>query len=97
MGFLNLFSKGGEAKLEKIPAGSFTVDRDGRIVISTMPQKFTEAYGADIAKMVLTAFRTSKEANLMLTEIFIHYAGLKITAKELRGGAMIFLAPRLLN
>ena len=32
-------------------------------------------------------------ANLPVTELAIHYSALKITAKEQRGGVMIFLAP----
>ncbi len=93
MGFLNLFSKPVEAGLVRLPKGSFTVDPTGRILSQTLPQSFPEAHAKEIGRVVLTTFKSAKELNLPLREIFIHFAGLKLTAKELRGGAMIFLAP----
>ena len=93
MGFLNLFSKPEEPGLVHLPKGSFTVDSTGRILTRTLPQSFPEAHAQEIARVVLTVFKSAKEVNLPLKEIFIHFAGLKLTAKELRGGAMIFLAP----
>ena len=93
MGFLNLFSKPAEAGLVRLPKGSFTVDPTGRILSQTLPQSFPEAHTREIGRVVLAAFKTAKDVNLPLTEIFIHFAGLQLTAKELRGGAMIFLAP----
>lgn len=77
----------------KLPSGSFTVDRAGRVVASTLPRWFDEKLTDDIGKLVLKAFLKAQSLNLPLREIFIHYAGLKITARELRGGAMIFLSP----
>ena len=47
--------------------------------------------------MVLDAFRTAASNNLPLTELHIHFSGLTITARELRGGALIFLSPATLN
>jgi len=95
MGLLNLFSKT-EApnKLERLPSGSFTIDRTGQVVASTLPQQFPEAQVKAIGKLILTTFQSAKEINLPLTEVFIHYASLKITAREQRGGALIFLVPR---
>ena len=93
MGFLNLFSKPAEAGLVRLPKGSFTVDPTGRILSQTLPQSFPEAHTREIGRVVLAAFKTAKDVNLPMKEIFIHFAGLKLTAKELRGGAMIFLAP----
>ena len=47
----------------------------------------------EIGNVVVEAMVSAREANLPVTELVIHYSGLKITAKEQRGGAMIFLAP----
>ncbi len=94
MGLLNLFSKSGPAAgLVRLPRGSFTVDATGRILTSTLPQSFPEPYCKEISRVVLAAFKSADEVKLPLKEIFIHFAGLKLTAKEQRGGAMIFLAP----
>ncbi len=93
MGLLNLFSKSADAGLVRLPRGSFTVDPTGRILSQTLPQSFPEAHTEEIGRVVLAAFKTAKDVNLPMREIFIHFAGLKINAKELRGGAMIFLAP----
>jgi hypothetical protein len=94
MGLLNLFARPA-AKLNPLPSGSFTVDREGRILISTVSQAFPEEFISDIASLVLTAFRTAQQAKLPLSELNFRYASLKITARELRGGAIVFLAPQV--
>jgi hypothetical protein len=96
MGLLNLFAKPA-AKLTPLPSGSFSVDREGRVLISTVSQAFPEEFIIDIADLVLTAFRTAQEAKLPLSELTFRYASLKITARELRGGAIVFLAPQILS
>ncbi len=79
--------------MAKLPSGSFTIDRTGRIVASTLPRSFDEKLTQEIGNIVLEVFLKAQTVNLPLKEVFIHYAGLKITGRELRGGAMIFLAP----
>jgi hypothetical protein len=80
-----------------LPRGSFTADRDGRILVSTLPQAFPTALAEEIAAKVLAAFKSAQAAQLPLSEIIIRYPSLKITARELRGGAIIFLAPQTLS
>jgi hypothetical protein len=93
MGILNIFSKP-PAVLMLLPRGSFTVDREGRLLASTLPQAFPEELAEDIATEVLAIFRGAKNAQLSLNELVIRYANLKLTARELRGGAIIFLVPQ---
>jgi hypothetical protein len=92
MGFLNLFSKPPPTVL-RLPSGSFTVDRDGAIIASTLPQWFPEPLTRQIGRTVITVFRSALEAQLPLSELILHFAALKITARELRGGAIVFLRP----
>jgi len=95
MGFLSLFSKAPEAaKIERLPSGSFTIDRSGHVVTSTLPGSFPEVRVKLIGETVLKVFRSAQDQGLPLKEMFIHFAGLKLTARELRGGAIIFLAPK---
>ena len=95
MGLLDIFSKPKETpKIERIPSGSFSVDRTGKLGVSTLPRSFSQDHVDAIATAVLGAFQSARDANLPLTEVFIVYGALKITAREQRGGAMIFLAPR---
>jgi hypothetical protein len=96
MGLLNLFGKA-NAALIPLPRGSFTVDCDGRVLASTLPQAFPVAMAEEIALEVLAAFRAAKAAQIKLGEFIIRYANLKLTARELRGGAIIFLAPQTLS
>jgi hypothetical protein len=93
MGLLTLFSKPAAALL-KLPAGSFTVDREGSVLISTLPSIFPETLVNDIATNVLAAFRQAEPAQLTLAELVINYPSLRITARELRGGAVVFLFPK---
>src|SRR5205085_719823 len=96
MGLLNLFSRS-PAQLLPLPRGSFTVDRDGRVLASTLPNSYPAGFAQDIAAEVLAAFRSAKAVRLPLSEIMIRYSSLKLTARELRGGAIIFLAPQTLS
>jgi hypothetical protein len=93
MGLLKFFSKPA-ATLFKLPSGSFTVDREGAIIVGTLPSSFPEDMVKVIGSQVLAAFRDAAKAQLVLSEIVIHYPSLKVTARELRGGAIVFLAPK---
>jgi hypothetical protein len=93
MGLLSLFSKPAPT-LVRLPTGSFTVDREGAIVVATLPSSFPDALVHDIGEQVLACFREATVAQLPLSEIIINYPSLKITARELRGGAIVYLAAK---
>ena len=78
----------------RLPSGSFTVDREGKVLIGTLPSSFPSELVKDIAQQVLAAFRDADAAQLPISEVVMNYATLRITARELRGGAIVFLAPR---
>ena len=88
---LNFFSKNEPPKLIGLPEGTFTVDPEGRVLTSTIPQWFPSEHVEDIGRRVINAFRQAREVHLPLNELVIHYAALKIIARELRGGALIFM------
>jgi hypothetical protein len=92
MGFLNLFSRPAPTLL-RLPSGSFTVDREGSVVVGTLPSSFPDEIVRSIGEDVLNAFKTAADAQLPLAELVVHYPSLKITARELRGGAIVFLSP----
>lgn len=96
MGLLNLFGKS-NSQLLLLPRGSFTVDKEGQLLASTLPQSFPSELAEEIALQVLESFRSAQAAQISLREIVVRYANLKITARELRGGAIIFLAPQTLS
>jgi hypothetical protein len=81
----------------RLPSGSFTMDAQGKIMTSTLPQSFPESRMREIGQHVLRTFRVAREAQLPLAEVIIHYATLKLLARELRGGAIVFLMPQNLN
>ena len=93
MGFLSLFAKPAATKLVKLPSGSFTLNEHGRLMTSTLPQSFPAEYVREIGEQVLTSFGDARKAQIPLTELVINYATLKLVARELRGGAMIFIMP----
>jgi hypothetical protein len=93
MGFLSRFSKPAPT-LVRLPSGSFTVDREGSVLVGTLPSSFPVALVNDIARQVLAVFRDAAAAQLPLSEMVVNYPSLKISARELRGGAMIFLSPK---
>ena len=93
MGFLKrLFHS--RAAVQQLPTGSVTVDRDGHVVTYTVSSAYPKALLRDIGLEVLSIFHEAREAQIPLAEISIHFTSLNITARELRGGAVIFLLPQ---
>jgi hypothetical protein len=93
MGLLTGNSKPLDKSIKAFPVGCFTVDRDGRLISSTLPQAFSPDMIRQIGQSVLVAFQSAHQAQLIFYEIQITYPAVKITARELRGGAIVFLAP----
>lgn len=95
MGFLTSFFKRAKPLLQ-LHSGSFSMDRGGRVLATTLPTSFPESLVFEIGRCVVDTFRDAQTAQLPLQELVIHYPGLKITAREMRGGAIVFLsAPNL--
>ncbi len=92
MGLLKLFSKPTPTVL-RLPSGSFTVDREGAVLTGTLPSSFPTSLVKDIAQKVRAAFDAAATAQLPLAELVITYPSLKIAARELRGGLIVFLTP----
>jgi hypothetical protein len=95
MGFITrFFIKPAKPALLQMPAGTFTVDRTGQILTSTLPQSFPTEDALAIGAQVLAAFRSAERAQLALGELVIQYSTLTLSAKEQRGGAIVFLKPQ---
>ena len=99
MGFLSFFSKYRSIDLDlmRLPSGCFSVDRNGRILVSTLPQTFPSATAREIASMVIATFKSALETQMPLAEFTVDYVALRLTARELRGGAIVFFSPRTLR
>jgi hypothetical protein len=93
MGLLSLFSKAAPG-VHRLPSGTLTVDRDGRILASTVSSGYSAQLLQEISEQILSLFRLARQAQVPLSEFVIHFASLKITAREMRGGAIIFLMPQ---
>ena len=85
------------SRLERLPSGCFTMHSGGEFVASTLPSSFSQPLLLEIGQIVLATFAGAERTNLPLTDLHIHFSGLSITARELRGGAMIFLQPATLQ
>jgi hypothetical protein len=92
MGILKWFSKPA-ALPRRLPQGSFTLDRNGRIVVATLPSSFPAALLHDISQAVQRTFRDARSLQLSLQELNVHYGSLRLCARELNGGAIVFLLP----
>jgi hypothetical protein len=97
MGFLKGIRKEPLRQPQRLPAGSFTVDPEGRVVSCTLPQSFPAARVAEIGRQVLAFFHGARDAHVGVRELVVHYPSLKLSAREMRGGAIIFLAPQTLS
>lgn len=87
------FIKPAKPALIQMPSGTFTVDRKGQILTSTLPQSFPLADAVAIGAQVLAAFRSAERAQMKLGELVIQYAALTLMAREQRGGAIVFIKP----
>ena len=77
-----------------MPSGTLTVDRNNQILATTVSSACSPEVLQEIGDQVLTLFQQARKSHLTLSEMTIHFSSLKITARELRGGAIIFLAPK---
>ena len=91
MGFLSF--RQSKSKLRQLPTGSFTVDAGGTIISSTVPTSFPAEDIRRTARQVLETFRRARQAGYPFGELIIHYAAFKLSARELRGGAIVFFSP----
>jgi hypothetical protein len=82
--------------LTRLPSGSFTLDRTGRVLVGTVSSSVPATTLQEIGRHVLDTFREAQAAQLPLAELVVNYGSLKLTARELRGGAIIFLSPKSL-
>jgi hypothetical protein len=96
MGLLNK-GKSGKAQVSRLPAGSFTVDAQGEVISSTVPHSVPAALVRDIGHRIVAVFAGARKAQLPFSELVVQYASYKITAREMRGGAIIFLSPKTLQ
>lgn len=94
MGLLRKIFGSSRAGVQELPMGSLTVNAQGEVVTTTVSSAYSESLLTDIAREVLVIFREAKVAQLPLAEVTIHFASLRVTARELRGGAIIFLLPQ---
>jgi hypothetical protein len=93
MGFLkNIFNS--PAGVTQLPSGTITVDRAGKIVSSTVTTAYPAHLLHTVGGEVLSLLNAAREAQMPLAEVSIHFASLRITARELRGGAIIFFFPQ---
>ncbi len=94
MGFVTqFFIKPSKGTLVQLPTGSFTIDPQGKLMTSTLPQTFPTPLVQAVGDQVLTAFRSAKQVQMPLAELIIQYAALKLVAREQRGGAIVFFLP----
>lgn len=91
MGLLSIFSRQAKPLLQ-LPSGSFSMDRSGNVLAGTLPTSFPRDLVEEIGRCIAETFREAHTIQLPLDELVIHYPGLKITAREMRGGAMVFLS-----
>ena len=95
MGFVTqFFIKPAKPALVQLPSGSFMIDPRGKITTSTLPGSFPSAHVQAIGNQVLEAFRSADKAKVPLLELTIHFAALKLVARNLRGGALVYLVPQ---
>ncbi len=93
MGLLKWFSTSDTA-IPRLPEGSFTVDRHGNVMSGTVGAEYSPRLLGDVAREVLSLFQEARALQMPLAGLNFHFTGLRVTAREMHGGAIIFLSPR---
>lgn len=78
---------------EHLPNGCFTLHRGGALVASTLPSSYPPGRILEIGRAVIETFKSAQSASLPLTDLHLDFGGMTVTARELRGGTLIFLQP----
>jgi hypothetical protein len=78
----------------RFPRGSYTVSASGNIVVSTLPGSFSRDRMLAIGKVVLSALSSARDLGTPFTELAADFAGVEIRARDLAGGAIIFITPQ---
>ena len=78
----------------RFPRGSYTISSAGSIVVSTLPGSFPKDRMLAIGRAVLSALSTARELGTPFMELAADYAGVEIRARDLSGGAIIFITPQ---
>ena len=84
----------GQSGPHPLPSGAFTVDARGNLVSSPVPQRVPEAFLVQIGRQVLTVYKGAAAVRLPFSQLKVEYQACKISARALRGGAIIFLSPK---
>ncbi len=79
---------------EHFARGSFTVTKTGSVLVSTLPLNFPLEKMEAIGRLVVFALASAAELGTPLVELAAHYAGLEIRARDLAGGAIVYLNPQ---
>jgi hypothetical protein len=66
---------------------------DGNVVTSSLPKSVSAAVISDLGRQVLSAFREAAEAGVKLDELILTFAELKILARSVQDGAIVFISP----
>jgi len=93
MGFLSFFSKPNPTTLMRLPSGSFTMDRRGHIIVSTLPSSFPGQVLSDMGHSVMETFTEARKAGLELDKLVLQFGSLKVSARDLSGGTIVFFSP----
>jgi hypothetical protein len=91
---MKIFSKAKPVGPARFPRGSFTVSAAGQIVVSTLPSNFPRERMLDIGNVVLTTLNSARELGTPFAELAADFAGVEIRARDLSGGAIIFVTPQ---
>jgi hypothetical protein len=93
---MGLLTKHDDARsaMRRLPSGVFTVDARGNLVSSTVPQWVSEGLVLKIGREILAVFKGAAAVRLPFSELRVQYGTFRIAAREMRGGAIIFLSPK---
>jgi hypothetical protein len=91
---MNTFAKSKAMGPARFPRGSYTVSSAGNIVISTLPGSFPRDRMTAIGKVIISTLASARVLGTPFTELAADFAGLEIRARDLAGGAIIFITPQ---
>jgi hypothetical protein len=69
------------------------MDRNCKIIVTTLASSFPQELLQGMGETVIQTFADARKAGLPLDRLVIQFGSLRVSARELSGGAIVFFAP----
>ena len=82
---------------DKLGSGCFTIDKNGRIIMSTLTHNFPLPLAKEVARQALNLIQSAQGVQMPINTLTARYKKLTICVHPLMTGAIIYVTPAFEN